>query len=500
MLDSILQFFVDVYNQLILVNDPISAMAIIFLNGGWVIFLVMMIGAGKISWHDSRQALYHIKKRKFILLAIDVPRDNEQSPKAVENIFTHLHGSLSGSNTLYQEWWLGKTPDYFSMEIVSIEGYVQFIVYCQEEYRDLVESAFYAQYPDAEITQVEDYVNGLNDEFKGLRFPNKKYELYGCEFVLANDDSYPIRTYIDFEHSLSQEFKDPMAALLESLNKIGPGEQFWFQLVVTPEYDTRWQPQSNSLAMKIAGKKIVSSSGPVDNIIGEFVKWLDAFGTAVFPFYGATEESQKKDDMPSLMLHLTPTEHKQIEGIQMKADKFGFWCKFRYIYIADKKIASKARGLSPIVGAIKQYASLNLNTLRVHKYTKTWGLDYLRVPERISRRQNNLIRAFQSRARTDGSSGMILNTEELATLYHFPTEVVKAPLVSRTLSKRSSAPISLPVDGHTEIIPKSNSSTQTNKQNEPTPGIEKQQKPDQPPITIQENQAKNLPNNLPFME
>jgi len=128
MLDSILQFFVDVYNQLILVNDPISAMAIIFLNGGWVIFLVMMIGAGKISWHDSRQALYHIKKRKFILLAIDVPRDNEQSPKAVENIFTHLHGSLSGSNTLYQEWWLGKTPDYFSMEIVSIEGYVQFIV------------------------------------------------------------------------------------------------------------------------------------------------------------------------------------------------------------------------------------------------------------------------------------------------------------------------------------------------------------------------------------
>jgi len=500
MINAILQFFVDVYNQLIQTSNPFEVFIVVFFNGGWVIVLIIFLISGKVAWHNWRQIVYHIRKRKFILLAIDVPRDNEQSPKAVENIFTHLHGALPGSNNLYEEWWLGKTPDYFSVEIISIEGYVQFIVYCQEEYRDLVESAFYAQYPDAEITQVEDYVYGLNNEFKDLRFPNNKYELYGCEFVLAKNNAYPIRLHIDFEHSLSQEFKDPMAALLESLNKIGPGEQFWFQLVITPEYNQNWQPQADALAMGIAGKKVNAPSGHADKAIGEIVKWLDAFGNVVFPFYNSGEEEQKKDDMPSLMLHLTPTEHKQIEGIQMKADKFGFWCKFRYIYIADKKIASKARGLSPIVGAIKQYASLNLNTLRVHKYTKTWGLDYLRVPERISRRQNNLIRAFQSRARTDGSSGMILNTEELATLYHFPTEVVKAPLVSRTLSKRSSAPISLPVDGHTEIIPKSNSSTQTNKQNEPAPGIEKQQKPDQPPITIQENQAKNLPNNLPFME
>jgi len=65
----------------------------------------------------------------------------------------------------------------------------------------------------------------------------------------------------------------------------------------------------------------------------------------------------------------------------------------------------------------------------------------------IARRKNKLLHAFQERARSTGSNGIVLNTEELATLYQFPTEVVKAPLVSRTLSKRGSAPVSLPVEG-----------------------------------------------------
>ena len=234
-LNSVLNFLINVLYQLQTSPNPFYSGVILFINGLWVPILIMAIGTGLTLWKDRRQTLYHIKNRKFILLAIDVPRDNEHSPYAGENIFAHLHGALPGGNTLYQEWWLGKTPDYFSMELVSIEGYVQFLVYTQEEYRDLVESAFYSQYPDAEITQVEDYVYGQNGEFKNLRFPSDKYELYGCEFVFAKPDAYPIKLHMDFEHSLSQEFKDPMASLLETLNKKGPGEQFWLQFVITPE-------------------------------------------------------------------------------------------------------------------------------------------------------------------------------------------------------------------------------------------------------------------------
>lgn len=446
--NAVLTFILDVSRELQLAGDPFYAALVLLVNGLWIPIVLIAFANAKIAWKEWRENVYHDKNRRFILLAIDVPRLNEQSPKAVENIFTHLHGALPGRNNKWEDWWLGKTPDYFSVELVSIEGYVQFLVYTQEEYRDMVESAFYSQYPDAEITQVEDYVYGQNGEFKNIVFPSKEYDLYGCEFALVRPNAFPIRLHIDFEHSLSQEFKDPMAALLETMNKIGPGEQFWFQWVITPEYDDDWQGPSNRQAMKIAGKKIEASENVVDKAVSSLISLIDAVGVAAFPFYNQNGETKELErELPSLMLHLTPAEQKQIEGIQMKADKHGFWSKFRYIYIAKKEVAAKAKGLAPVMGALKQFSSLNQNALKPHKYTKTWGLDYLFVEQRVARRQNNLIRAFQERARSTGSNGIILNTEELATLYHFPTEVVKAPLVSRTASKRGSAPVSLPVEG-----------------------------------------------------
>ncbi len=447
-LNKIWTFLVEVWAQIGAAANPAESMAIIFFNGGWILFLWMSWHYFKVGWLEYRQNLYHEKNRHFILLAIDVPRDNEQSPRAVENLFAHLHGIIPGRNTLYQTWWLGKTNDMFSLELVSIDGYVQFLVYTQVEYRDLVESAFYAQYPDAEITEVEDYVQGTNNEFKGLRFPHEKYDLFGTEYVLRRGDAYPIRLYREFEHALSQEFKDPMASLLENMTKIGPGEQIWIQLVITPQFDFLWQPKAQKEALRIAGKGEKEEPGNwFDHALGGALNWLDALAVVLFPLYQETELTPVKEEPVSLMLHLTPAEKAQVEGIQMKIDKPGFSTKFRFLYIAEKSVFSKARGMSPVRGSFQQFSANNLNSLTLHRWTKTTGLDYWMVKWRLARRQNNLIIAYQNRSRSRGSSGIILNTEELATLYHFPMITVKAPLVSRTQAKRASAPISLPLEG-----------------------------------------------------
>ncbi|MAG28829.1 hypothetical protein CL632_01630 [bacterium] len=490
-------FLTEVGNQLLISPNPFYSALILIANGLWIPIIIIMLINAKIVWIDWRQGVYHVKNRKFILLAIDVPRDNEQSPKAVESIFAALHGALPGSNNLYQQWWLGKTPDAFSVELISIEGYVQFLVQTQEEYRNMVESAFYAQYPDAEITQVEDYVYGQEGEFKDLTFPSDKYDIIGSEIVFLNQDAYPIRLHMEFEHSLSQEFKDPMASLLETMNSMGPGEQLWFQWVITPEYDDNWHPQSEKLAMKIAGKSVETPQNAADKFIGGLVKWVDAIGVAIFPFYNQTEESEKQDDMPSLMLHLTPAEQKQVESIQLKADKHGFWTKFRYMYIAKKEVASKARGLSPVFGSLKQFSSLNSNSIKPHKYTKTFSLYYLMVPQRMASRQNKLLRAYQNRSRSMGSSGIILNTEELATLYHFPTEVVKAPLVSRTQSKRASAPISLPIEGAPRTLREAVSQPPAGSES-PAPPSEPETQP-LPTSQPSSASAGSAPSNLPFV-
>ena len=497
MILAIRDFIVSLAQAMVSATGPFEAAILLFINGGWVVAFIIFYPSFKKAWVDWRQEVYHIKNRKFILLAIDIPKDNEQSPKAVENIFTHLHGALPGRNNKYEDWWLGKTPDYFSFEIVSIEGYVQFLVYTQEEYRDMVESAFYAHYPDAEITQVEDYVDGPNGEFKDLKFPDDKYNLLGTEFVLQKHFAYPIRLFQDFEHSLSQEYKDPMAAILENMNKIGPNEHMWIQIVATPEYDEDWQPYALAKAMAIAGKKVDVPSGKIDSFFSKTLSGLDNAAAGILPFYPKTEEKSETDLPASLMLHLTPAEQAQVEGIQLKADKVGFWCKMRFIYISPKETFSKARSLAPIGGAIKQFSSFNKNGLRTHKYTKTWGLDYLYVDERENRRKNNILPAYKSRARSAGSGGMILNVEELANLYHFPTIYVKAPLVSRTDAKRGSPPPSLPLDnGYSNLKEVS--------------GISKKSSPPAE-LPVSENQPagdnqgesgsaeEKLPDNLPFV-
>lgn len=487
---GLLDFLTEFLNKLLYADNPLESAIILFSGGGWVVVLVITFFIFIDPWKDWRQGLHHVANRKFVMLAVDVPRDNDQSPKAVEHIFEHLHGILPGRNNLYEEWWVGKTTDFFSIELISIEGYVQFLFYTQIEYRDLVESAIYAQYPDAEITQVDDYVYGANGEFKGIKFPNEKYMLLGCEFILQNGSIYPIKLHPEFEHSLSQEFKDPMSSLLETMNKMGPGEQLWFQIVITPEYDFKWRPQLESAAMKIAGKKVKAKNNIVDYFVEFLMGGLDTLGTTVFPFYGESPDQQDARELPSLMLHLTPSEKLKIEAIQLKAGKLAFWSQFRYIYIAEKTVGSKARGIAQVTGALKQYSSLNLNSLAVHKYTKTWGLDYMFVERRESRRMNNLINAYQRRSRGVGSRGMILNTEELATLYHFPTEMVKAPLVSRTQSKHGSAPPFLPI----ENIPQFKNSPEKSSDESKTDKIDSGDS-----SSLDTEKKANPPENLPFV-
>ena len=46
----------------------------------------------------------------------------------------------------------------------------------------------------------------------------------------------------------------------------------------------------------------------------------------------------------------------------------------------------------------------------------------------------------------DGATPFMLCTEELATLYHFPTITVKAPLIKKAEAKRAEPPTALPVE------------------------------------------------------
>lgn len=422
-------------------QDPATMTVQLFIGGGWVIFLiVLMVGFYKI-WLDGRQGQF-IKKWKFVLLAIDIPKNNEQTPKAVENIFAALAGTQSAGN-LIERFWEGKVQESFSFEIISLEGYIQFLVRTPVQHRDLVEAAVYAQYPDAEITEVDDYAK---EYATTVRFPNDKYNLWGTEFLLVKDFPYSIRTYPEFEHSLSQSFLDPMAGLLEIMSRFGPGEQLWIQLVVTPQ-PPGWGEVAKKVVKELTGQVYTPPPTMSDKIFGGPMNMISSTaGMLTSAIMTPTEKKKKEEDKFSKLYNMTPGERVVMEGIQRKLSKHAFRTKFRMVYLGEKGVFNKPRGVAAVIGAIQQFNTANANGFKPGKRSKT-GADYFNVKARVAKRQNRILRYYAQRNNYYGDDieNMLLNTEELATIWHFPVITVKAPMVEKIVSKKVIAPTRLPL-------------------------------------------------------
>ncbi|MBT7227967.1 hypothetical protein HN859_00455 [Candidatus Parcubacteria bacterium] len=413
----------------------------LFSHGGWVIILYIIGWGAYDIWLMGQQIKWY-GTNKFVLLAVDVPKDTEQTPKAVEQLFATVSGAHAMLNAKEMYMW-GQFQLHFSFEIVSIDGYVQFLIWTPTHYRDLIESSIYSQYPDAEITEVEDYVQNAP-----YTFPNETHKIWGTEVIPVTNQAIPIKTYTHFEDPSAEErFKDPLASMLETMSKIQPGEQVWFQILVKPTgFD--WVKKSMELAYKIAGKKTPPKKGnfitsTFGSIFGLF--FLSTGEPFILPGdgTGGAASANKKDDMPSMMLHLTPGEKGLIEAIELKASKLAFECKIRLIYIAPIEVYSPARVISSVFGSIKQFAALDLNSFKPDPRTKT-KINYFFIKQREKIRRENLMKGYRDRSGARGHNFFILGIEELATLWHFPSKFIRAPLLQRTESKKAEPPSSLP--------------------------------------------------------
>ncbi|MFA6551635.1 MAG: hypothetical protein WCV41_03865 [Patescibacteria group bacterium] len=418
-------------------------LARVFLYFGWLPIL------GFLMWAIWKLWIFYIEgkfgsKREFMLLAVDVPQGNEQSPKAVEQMFAHLAGA-HGSLNLMDRFWEGKGQDCFSFEIVSIDGYTQYLIWCEKKYRDFIESIVYAQYPGAEITEVDDYTANFPS-----KFPDEKYNMWGGEWILQKASAYPIRTYLDFEHQFSGEFKDPNAALMELLSNLRKGEQCWYQIIVTP-IDFKWEADGYTEISKVIGEKVKGKENLVDKLVAGLMSGLTSFSEFIIPLWGDIAD-KKEDEKEISMMNLRPVQKKSIEAIQQKISKVGFKIKIRFIYIAEKEVFNKTRAQS-FVGVMKQYNSTDLNSYKPDMDITVTSTSYLWKEKRLNERRTRLIQAYKGRSNWRGRDPGILNIEELATLWHFPIEEsVKAPMLQKVASRKSEAPSYLPVEGSTSDL------------------------------------------------
>jgi len=411
---------------------PADMAWLFFINIGWMVLAVIfLIGVREIYLMYIRGKFASTLKN--IILAIDIPKGNVQSPKAVENLFTYL-GGAHGSISFWEKWFEGKFQESFSFEIISIDGYTQFLIRTPAASRFLLESAVYSQYPDAEISEIDDYTIGMP-----TKFPDEEWDIWGAEFIQGASEVYPIKLYQEFEHSFGEsetQFKDPMASLMDLCSSLRSGEQLWLQFIVIPTgFD--WIKKSDKEVDKILGKEAKTEGGII-----KFVSWIGELSESIFSIWS---EITPKEVKSLSMMELTPKKKKQIEAIQMKASKLGFEFKMRAVYIAKKELLNRAKVTSGLVGWIKQFAALDLNNFKPDMSLTATKTAYFNKDSRLITKKNTLMQNYVERSGAGRTPG-VLNIEELATLWHFPLEAnVKAPFIQKAPGRKADAPASLPI-------------------------------------------------------
>lgn len=426
-------------------NSTFQIIVIILTLFGWLLpaalFLFLFF-----FYLEEYQESKHTASWRWVVLAIDIPALNVQTPKAVEQMFAQLAGAFDSPN-LAARFREGYKQKWFSFEIVSIEGYIQFVVRTEAGLRDLVEGAVYAQYPEAEIVEIEDYTQNFPS-----KYPDPVYDVWAADFGLVNDDVYPIRSYTEFEHSISKDtvLKDPMGTFLESFSRIGSGEQMWFQIIVQP-IDSSWKEKTIKKIKDMVGDLVGETKGGGSKIAGVFdsvlsapLKMVEELSSQLFgTVFGTGEPAEAVSKDLNNLRYLTPGQSKILEAMEEKISKIGFKTKMRGVYIARKEVFRPERGVYALIGAINQYNIPSANSI-VPTYTTS--ASYFFKNYKISQRKKLLMNGFKKRKIKTGGNEFILNIEELATVWHFPMSHVKTPLLQKSEGKRAEPPPGLPIE------------------------------------------------------
>jgi hypothetical protein len=417
------------------------------------------------------------KKYKWILIEVIPPREILKPFRAMEDIFSIMWGVYDSANWRERncEGQLPIAPYRFSCEIVGIGGEIHFYIRILDIWRDLAESTIYSQYPEAEIKVVDDYTKNVPQDI-----PNQEWDMYGEDYSLFREDSYPIKTssmFFEEKPEMVKEEKrlDPIIAILESFSKLKPTEQFWLQINCAPilDKDIPWITRGRKLADKLARRK-EPSGPPLFKWLVKLISDLEDLFVRGKPLPEEAEFEEEPRELIPPEMKLTPGEREILTGIEQKISKPGYKIWIRGIYLF-KKEGPRTPGAHKFARSyFNQFMTQNMNTICFWGPTRT-RIHYWFRERRLFMRKRKQFRDYLERMPSyfpwnfegelpflfrflryppgPGIRGtIVLNSEELATIYHFPSKIT-IPSMPYVEAKKAGPPSGLPVEEVEEKAP-----------------------------------------------
>lgn len=380
----------------------------ITFSWGWLI-VALTLAIAVYSWwnrrrQSKRQAVQMGAIKEAIFLKVQVPKEQkgaEDERKDYRDLISVFEPFLAGLTTLYRKGPPTIQP-VFSLEILAKKGEINFYIATPPEYVELIERQLHSQYPSASLERAEDF-----QLFEG---ENKPYD--AAAFKLSRSYVLPLRTYRDIE-------VDSLNSITNALSKLGQTANGAVQLLIRPVGDYWFKKIDSSLKGLMEGKDI-EQDNPWHKQAGSL---LGDIGKQVFTSSPKDKSLPTEEDK-----RLTPKQQNEMELLKTKMAKQALEVQLRCIVTAPGELEAKTY-LNTLLAAFGQFNTPDRNNLKLTKRPKTEIV------------KNYLYRSFH-----EGDS-LILNTEEITSLYHLPTRNVDTPNIKWLGSRKLPPPTNLPNEG-----------------------------------------------------
>ncbi|MGB4761754.1 MAG: TraM recognition domain-containing protein [Candidatus Saccharimonas sp.] len=289
---------------------------------------------------------------------------------------------------------------HISFEIVAREGLVYYYTVVPTVLIDVVKQAVAAAYPSARLEETTEH-----NVFSKV---GKASGTIGGEFTLKKGFAYPIATYVESK-------RDASRALLNAISAAGREDGVGVQVLLRPANEG-WTKSSVAFADKITKDKGVKKAG-----FGVFFTPKDIMEA----LWKAPESPDKKPDEKQ---QLNAVEQSTVEAIQEKTRYPGYEVLVRVVVSSNTAARAQAL-LKNIVAAFALFDSPTFNGFKFN----------------LSKNVEELSSAYIFRFFPQQVNKNILNSVELATLFHLPDQnSIPTSQVQRQMSKQ--------VDGPTQVM------------------------------------------------
>ena len=291
---------------------------------------------------------------------------------------------------------------HFAFEIVGIRGFVYFYAAVPLSMVEVVKQAIVSAYPAARLEEAPDH-NVFNPA-------GKLTATVGGEMTLKEPFAYPIATYQDLK-------RDAMQALLNAMSTLDKEDGVGIQILMRPA-DPDWR----KAALEVASKKRKGKDSK------KGAELALAFGKQFATAFVKPPEDKGGSDSKH---ELSGVDQALLDAIENKTQFSGYETLVRVV--VSSNVSSRAQAiLSNVVAAFSLYDAPGKN-----------GFKFTPAKEIEEFTTEYILRMFPLRTKKN-----ILNTVELATIFHFPDQnSIPTSQLERQDSKQVDGPRNMPDKG-----------------------------------------------------